>query len=558
MSLRGGCSEELASQRGVIELSQDFSPGKDNSRLPSLDVSGEATLDDEARDSDQEEDPEADALLADVRQPLLPPKRRHGLLQALLVMLVLVCSASAGAWGAVLWPPSLVTALGGSPVYTNLPAAWAALRQGHVAGAWRAWVSGAVLQVYQVPEQPESARILAPRGVPLPERVCNITAPVPELRSNPWDIGPTWRRVCEQKNHHVLYPYERNWCWIGMKAKCHGNLKAHHSWTVLQQMGAEQGSVPPVELAPFSPLQHPEVCDRPYLGKSAGWSAEDNRTAREWFRNHVAVYVLNLPSDEQRWRMINKRLDSLGIWATRVPGVDMREEGALDSAKRQGWVPENFNFSLAQATAYTYKHQMGSILGTLGCASAHFKVQTKVLADGMPLAVVLEDDSWPEEDFVQRLWSLVTRELPCDWEVTALMSRCPYGTCISPHLLRVQPDINEPAWRCRHGVNWGMQGTLYRTGVLQRLQVLWKRTVFDEARPHCMDVDVALASISDQVGFYAVPSVQDPGFLYETNHPSARWGINQAARTTSTVTTTRFDAVAMKPGEPWPGTWSFG
>jgi hypothetical protein len=355
-----------------------------------------------------------------------------------------------------------------------------------------------------------------------------------------------------------MYPYERNWCWIGMKAKCHGNLKAHNSWYVLQQMGAEQGSVPPVKLAPFNPLQRPEVCDRPSFGTSPGWSKEETWTARRWFRNHVAVYVLNLPSDEQRWRMIKQRLDSLKIWATRVPGVDMREEGALDTAKRLGWVPDDFNFTRAQATAYTYKHQMGSILGTLGCASAHFKVQTKILADGMPLAVVFEDDSWPEEDFVQRLWSLVTRELPCDWEVTALMSRCPYGTCVSPHLLRVQPDINEPAWRCRHGVNWGMQGTLYRVEVLERLQVLWKRTVFDEARPHCMDVDVALAAISDKVGFYAVPSAQDPGFLHETNHPSARWSINQAARTTSTMTTTiRIDAEAVKPGEPWPGTWSF-
>jgi len=51
-----------------------------------------------------------------------------------------------------------------------------------------------------------------------------------------------------------------------------------------------------------------------------------------------------------------------------------------------------------------------------------------------------------------------------------------------------------------------------------------------------MDVDVALASISDQVAFYAVPAVQKPGLLKETNHPSLRWGINMQARTTRTTT----------------------
>merc|ERR1719401_2319626 len=125
-----------------------------------------------------------------------------------------------------------------------------------------------------------------------------------------------------------------------------------------------------------------------------------------------------------------------------------------------------YNFSRAQEAAYTQKHQMGSILGTLGCASAHFKVQMQALADMSPLALVFEDDSWPEDDFVERLWSLVEEELPCDWEVTSLMSTCPYGMCVSRHLTRVQPDGNEPELGCRQGVNWGMHGMLYRTSSL--------------------------------------------------------------------------------------------
>jgi len=106
------------------------------------------------------------------------------------------------------------------------------------------------------------------------------------------------------------------------------------------------------------------------------------------------------------------------------------------------------------------------------------------------------------------------------------MSRCPYGKCVSDHLVRVQPDGNEPAWRCHQGVNWGMHGVLYRIETLKQVQRKWKAAVFNEETPHCMDVDVALASISDKVSYYAVPAVQKPGFLVEQNLGSSRWNIN--------------------------------
>jgi len=261
--------------------------------------------------------------------------------------------------------------------------------------------------------------------------------------------------------------------------------------------------------------------------------ADEILLAKQRFETYVAVYVLNLPSDTERWKMISKRLDALQILPIRVEAVDMRLPNAMVAAKTAGWIPDAFNFTHAQSVAYTKKHSMGSMLGTLGCAAAHFKVQAMVLAGKSPLAVVFEDDSWPFDDFVLRLWRLVQEELPCDWQVVALLSRCPYGQCISQHLARVQPDTNEPAWRCRHGVNWGMHAMMYRRETLADLQIPWRQAVFDEERPHCMDVDVALGSISDKVGFYAVPAVQDPGFLWETNHESSRWNINQEAKSTT-------------------------
>jgi len=361
---------------------------------------------------------------------------------------------------------------------------------------------------------------------------CNRTAPLWRARQpRSWRLGVAWRRACERKQRHEgWYPFERNWCWVGFKAECHANLKSHRSWTTIQEAAAQEGNTPPVSRAPFYPLESPEVCDRPHFGESRTWTQEEWSVAYEWHRKNVAVYVLNLPQDIKRWETISARLEVLNVRATRVLGVDMRVPGSLWTAKHAGWVPRAFRFERAQEAANEPRQGMGTILGTLGCASAHFKVQTRAIIDGSPLAVVLEDDSWLEDDFVPRLWSLVTTELPCDWEVTALMSRCPYGACVSPHLVRVQPDGNEPAWRCRQGVNWGMHGMLYRVGALPAVQEKWKAAVFDETHPHCMDVDVALASISDRVGYYAVPAVQKPGFLREMDEGSSRYSINMGGQ----------------------------
>lgn len=374
----------------------------------------------------------------------------------------------------------------------------------------------------------------------LDRNLCNVTALVPpEQPPHIWKIEDRFLRMCERKlRTEWKHQVERNWCWVGLKNECHYNLKAHRSWAEHQIRAAQQGNTLSREDHAFSPLENPEVCDLPRLGGSRLWMLNVKERARVWFQTHVTVYVLNLPQDAERWTDISSRLGALGISATRIAGIDMRVDGAMAAAKENGWILQEFDFERAQANAYTWKQQMGSMLGTLGCASAHFKAQSKVIADGSPLAVVLEDDTWPEDDFVERVWSLVTEELPCDWEIAALYSRCPFGRCVSDHVARVQPDHNEPAWRCHWGVNWGMQGMVYRTDVLPEIQTLWKATVFDAERPHCMDIDVALASISDQVAYYAVPAVQDPGFLRETNHRSARWDINQAGATTVTTTTT--------------------
>lgn len=46
--------------------------------------------------------------------------------------------------------------------------------------------------------------------------------------------------------------------------------------------------------------------------------------------------------------------------------------------------------------------------------------------------------------------------------------------------------------------------------------------MFNAEHPQCLDVDVAFASMSDEVAYYAVPFVQNPGFLSEIVSTSSR------------------------------------
>merc|ERR1719433_7696 len=127
-----------------------------------------------------------------------------------------------------------------------------------------------------------------------------------------------------------------------------------------------------------------------------------------------------------------------------------------------------------------------------------------------PLALILEDDVMLADDFVTKLKRLLEEETPCDWSAISLKSRCPYGECVSPHLSRVQPDGNEPVERCRHGVNYGFYAMLYRLNDLADLRERLAHVIWDPTRPHCLDIDVALASISDEITYYAVPGLQAP------------------------------------------------
>mmetsp|Transcript_115015 Transcript_115015/g.371946 ORF Transcript_115015/g.371946 Transcript_115015/m.371946 type:complete len:648 (-) Transcript_115015:353-2296(-) len=334
------------------------------------------------------------------------------------------------------------------------------------------------------------------------EQVCNGQPGLGRQEARRWQLAEAENNVCYELNHGSFMGRDvpkgdRNWCWVDLKRRgCHARLGFRLNWEEFNAAAIAGGSANPPEK--FEPLLSPDVCDRREFGTTRAWTSQE-----------------------------------LHLAAERVEGVDMREPGAFDDAKKEGLIPSNFDLTLAEDDAW--KVGLGGILGRVGCASAHFKAQATAMkaSPRKPLAVVFEDDVWPEKDFVTRLWSMVTSELPCDWEAVSLSSKCPYGKCISPHLSRVQPDGNEPADSCHGGVNYGFQGMLYRVDQLEGLQERWKPVVFNVSRPHCLDVDVALASISDQAAYYAVPFTQQPGFLSEILQKSSRETVDAADAVTA-------------------------
>eukprot|EP00930_Biecheleria_cincta_P082244 TRINITY_DN72005_c0_g1_i1.p1 TRINITY_DN72005_c0_g1~~TRINITY_DN72005_c0_g1_i1.p1 ORF type:complete len:604 (+),score=81.35 TRINITY_DN72005_c0_g1_i1:37-1848(+) len=371
--------------------------------------------------------------------------------------------------------------------------------------------------------------------------VCDPKAPIPlQWPSSTWVVLGLQTLSCFEALKEKGFvtesarKQERNWCWVGLKEYgCHNHLYDPLTWPEMTMSAVMNGAVVP---AAFSPLLWGTVCDRQELGGKVDWSFEEKSRARDWFRQTVQVYVLSLPQSWQRRATASSCFAKLGISFEFVDGIDMRQPLAMQNAKNEGLVPQSYDLNLGRKIHDDPAQHMadgGSILGTLGCAAGHFRAQKKGLQEQAthrkPLSLVLEDDVCGNEDFKEKLWRLVTQELPCDWQAVSLYSRCPFGRCISPHLTRVQPDTNEPAWRCHHGVNYGMQGMLYKLDQVAALQKVWQPVVFDEKRPHCADVDVALASISDQVAYYAVPASQSPSFLRELPEGSDRWNINKVA-----------------------------
>lgn len=365
----------------------------------------------------------------------------------------------------------------------------------------------------------------APRE--LQQGFCNPQVQPPLPQSPAFDMPGDWWYTCHGQGAQPVppppsevekYPGEQNWCWNWMKHKGCKDVVAKSNWKDAQQATFVAGLAPDPSIVPMVPVQNPELCEDYNLGATVQAYPQDIEAAKAWLAANVAIYVITLPAETERQQFMQTRMDELGIQFSFLPGVDLRVPGSYAQAKTDGIIPMDFNYQAADANIGD------GIAGMVGCASAHLSAMLTITTNGQqqPLAVVLENDVRLEDDFAIKLYRLVSTEVPCDWEVVSLKSACPFGACITQHLTRVMPDPNEPEARCRHGVNYGFWGMLYKVQTLNELRAKITQRVWNPDVPHCLDIDVALASISDTVAYYAVPYWQAPGLLQMGGHGSTR------------------------------------
>mmetsp|Transcript_40496 Transcript_40496/g.111500 ORF Transcript_40496/g.111500 Transcript_40496/m.111500 type:complete len:496 (+) Transcript_40496:53-1540(+) len=380
---------------------------------------------------------------------------------------------------------------------------------------------------------------------------CNPLARLsPPVRPHYIEIqDPWWREHCltVNKGNYWEPPAAlglqpaRNWCWAAVKmfaqqsAWHKKDITPTNYWNA-QMLAAKKGYAPKPTQEIISGLKFPEICDKPEHGNYFGpeISPEERREASEWLKQTVAVFVVNIDRAWQRMNAIRARLEALGIEFTRIAGVDLSASlgeldgllNPLEKAQMTGEIPRDWSYGDAKKNLWElygesnkpgiYSEIAG--VGTVGCAAAHLNAMgyASMLSRKAkkPLALILEDDVWLSDDFAVNLRRMLLAEAPCDWEAISLKSYNPVGECVSPHLARVWPDGNEPAEACRRAANWGFQSMLYRVNSLSRVRTRLMDTVWNSSRATCLVQDIALASISDEILFYAVPACQhSAGFL---------------------------------------------
>jgi GR25 family glycosyltransferase involved in LPS biosynthesis len=374
----------------------------------------------------------------------------------------------------------------------------------------------------------------------LPTTFCNVSLPtVSDLGiRGPFEMSPEWEKRCFSPSFMPPMEFKwpgRNWCWVRtVERTCypHNGEVSPPTWHGAQEAVAVTGFAPWPATEPFPAYINAEICDKKENGLPwIGLPQEVLSEAAKWVNDNVAIYVLNLDVSVDRWRAMREHAASLGIEINRIAGVDLRIQGAYDLAKAAGLVPKNYDYqkALDDARAILADSEMQGVekfidemgLGTLGTAIAHIRAQREAHAlaarAGKDLVLILEDDVTLTDGALVKLHYIINNEIPCDWDVFSLFTRCGFGQCVSPHVSREQIDGNEPDVRCHSSGSYGMYGMLYRRDSMPKISDLLQGVCFNNENPLCLPVDIALSSISDRIGYYAVPGSQYPGIVQEQN-----------------------------------------
>lgn len=116
-----------------------------------------------------------------------------------------------------------------------------------------------------------------------------------------------------------------------------------------------------------------------------------------------AIFVINLPRSEHRWRAVSNRLKAIGLPFQRIEGIDGSQLGEAEIA-------EVFDRKRAQ-THYHYDLTRGEI----GCYLSHLKAWQAVLDQELDYAIILEDDVVLTDSF--RLLPQTLTKLEDAWDL---------------------------------------------------------------------------------------------------------------------------------------------
>ena len=127
----------------------------------------------------------------------------------------------------------------------------------------------------------------------------------------------------------------------------------------------------------------------------------------------MRTFVVNLDRRTDRMEAVAARLSARGIAYERIPAID---GWALDAA------------ALARRTRpwrMRFLRGFGFSPGEIGCALSHLKLYRKMADEQIDVACVLEDDAFPEPDFVAAL-ARVEREIDVRKRQVVLLSPIVY------------------------------------------------------------------------------------------------------------------------------------
>ncbi|WEX11737.1 glycosyltransferase family 25 protein [Chelativorans sp. AA-79] len=145
----------------------------------------------------------------------------------------------------------------------------------------------------------------------------------------------------------------------------------------------------------------------------------------------IPVLVINLDRSKERWEGMMARAAAAGFVPQRIPAVD---GNAVDPSQRGD----------LQTWKFRLWHGRNPLGTEYGCYMSHMRALERVIAEGWPYAVILEDDADFRPDFVPRIEALARLD-PAPGVVKL------YNHRIKGFLAKARTEAGDDVGRCIHG-----------------------------------------------------------------------------------------------------------